>query len=469
MTSSQEYARLADHSYGRDEYGNSVDLQALEGKSTVIGGVEYEVLAYSDNPSGYQGAVYQRADTGEIIIAHRGTEFERQRGADLLKVDGLMVFSRINPQADDAIELTREAMKLANKYAADAGRSIPPITHTGHSLGGTLAQVSGHYFGQSGETFNAYGAASLNIRNPMTNEYYRIPPGGNAFVNHVMGADLVSAGSPQYGQERRYTDQREITTLEANGYENNVGFDMRFEGAAVSAMLGGSHDMHNFLPWDGDNRPDHSMVGNASARQLAQKYDPMLDKFRADVNTLRQAAGLLGTNGRDVIEAFQRPLEAGEPARRAGLLGSRGAALEIGTQPMLPDMRDAGHPAHDRYRQAYVGVEALDRSLSRSSDENSERLAAALTAASPGLPAIARVSLSKDGRYAFAMGDERDGGLHGLARVETAAAVRTSVVESTQSWREAQLVQQAVEQAQQQQQQQAEQQSRNHSGPSLAA
>ena len=192
--------------------------------------------------------LYQRVDSGEIVVAHRGTEFERQKWADLIKADGLMAFSRFNPQADDAIALTNEAVKIAG-VERSKGFDIPSITHTGHSLGGTLAQISGHYFGQKGETFNAYGAASLNVRNPATDEYYRMPAGGNAFTNHVMGADFVSAGSPQYGQERRYTNQREIDTLQRYGYENNRDFfDLRFEGAAVPAMTGGSHDMHNFLP-----------------------------------------------------------------------------------------------------------------------------------------------------------------------------------------------------------------------------
>lgn len=444
--SSQEYARLADHSYGRDENGNAVDLQVLVGKQTVIGGVKYEVLAYSDEPSGYQGAVYQRVDSGAIIVAHRGTEFERQRGADLLKADGLMLFSRINPQANDAIALTREALGLAKDYAEVNRVDVPAITHTGHSLGGTLAQVSGHYFGQKGETFNAYGAASLNVRNPSTGEYYRLPSGGNAFINHVMGADLVSAGSPHYGQERRYTQQREIDTLGAYGYENNRGFDLRFEGAAVAAMQGGSHDMHNFLPWNGNNRADVSILADPAAKRLAQQYDPMLDKFRSDVYTLRQAAGLLGTHAHDVIEAFQRPLDAGEPARRARHHGSQqGASLQQRESlPATPDMRDPGHPAHDRYQQAYAGVQALDRSMSRASDGNSERLAAALIAASPELPSIDKVSLSEDGRYAFAFGDRRDGGLRGLARVETGDAVRTSVEQSTQDWWKAQAAQSAL-------------------------
>lgn len=431
---SQQYAYLADHSYGRDERGNTVDLKALEGKVAVIGGVKYEVLAYVDRPSGYQGAVYQRVDTGEVIVAHRGTEFDRQRWLDLVKTDGLMAFSRFNPQADDAIALTGVAVAEAQKYALATGGNPPAITHTGHSLGGTLAQISGHYFGHGGETFNAYGAASLNVRNPATGEFYRIAAGGDAFLNHVMGADLVSAASPHYGQERRYTNQREIDTLQGYGYENNRGFDLRFEGAAVAAMTGGSHDMHNFLPWNGDNNRDVAVLSDPDARRMATQFDPMLDKFRGDVTALRKMAGALGTSPRDIIEAFQQPLEGGEPARRAAQQprDRRGAFLDAEDAAPLPDMRDGNHPANEKYRQAYAGVTEIDRSLGRIPDGASERLAASLTAAGAGLPSIRAVVLSPDGSRAFAL----DGASVAPTRVhvEVAAAVARPVEASTQDW-----------------------------------
>jgi len=103
--SSQQYAAIADHSYGRDRHGNAVDLDALVGKTTRIEGLEYRILAHSDRPSGYQGTVYQRVDTGEIVVSHRGTEFDRQKADDLLKTDGGMVIRRDNRQASDAIDL----------------------------------------------------------------------------------------------------------------------------------------------------------------------------------------------------------------------------------------------------------------------------------------------------------------------------------------------------------------------------
>lgn len=437
---SDDYARLADYSYGRDEKGNRVDLGAMVGKTAVIGGVRYEVRAHADRPSGYQGTVYQRVDTGEIVVAHRGTEFDRQKWEDLVKADGLMAFSRFNPQADDAIALSREAVRLGRDYASENRVAAPPITHTGHSLGGTLAQVSGHYFGQGGETFNAYGAASLNIRNPATGGFYRMQAGGDAFLNHVMGADFVSAGSPQYGQTRVYTDQREIDTLQRWGYANDRSslLDPRADVvAAVAAMAGGSHDMHNFLPWDGNNRPDVSILADPGARRLAAQYDPMIDKFRADVFRARDGFGFFGTNLKDVIQTFREPLPPGEPARREEQQRKRGASLEDGA---VPDMREPTHPANGMYRQAYAGVSALDRTLGRAPDAASERLAASLTAAGAGLTDIGQVALSRDGSRAFALEAPRGPAeSRNRADVEVATAVQRPVEDSTRDWQDAAL------------------------------
>jgi hypothetical protein len=463
---SQQYAYLADHSYGRDEHGNAVDLGAMVGKSTVIGGDEYRVLAYADKPSGYQGAVYQRVDSGEIVVAHRGTEFERQKWADLVKTDGLMAFSRFNPQADDAIALTNEALKIA-EVERSKGIDVPSVTHTGHSLGGTLAQVSGHYFGQRGETFNAYGAASLNIHNPATGEFYRMPGGGDAFVNHVMGADMVSAASPQYGQVRTYTNPREIDTLERWGYANNRSqFDFRSDiDAAIGALRGGSHDMHNFLPWNGDFQRDASLLNCQAPQQLAAQYDPMLDKYRSDVHTMRAGIGLLGTNLQDVVETFQKPLQAGEPARRAAQHhGRRGASLDLEPTPTVPDMRDPAHPANGKYRQAYAGMHEIDRAMGRASDDTTERVAAALAAQSTGLREITRVELNRDGSRVAAL-DTSAGPPEARQRVDIdiASAVRRPVEASTREWQAA-TQQLALEQSRQQ----TLERERMQGGPALA-
>lgn len=433
---SQQYAALADHSYGRDRHGNAVDLAALVGKATRIEGVDYKILAHSDKPSGYQGTVYQRVSSGEIVVAHRGTEFERQLADDLLKADGGMVVRRDNRQASDAIDLTRIAQAHAREYASDNRTAIPQVTVTGHSLGGTLAQVSAHYFDLKGETFNAYGAASLNIRHPTTGEIYRTGSGGNDVLNHVMGADLVSSGSQHYGQVRTYTNGREIGTLQRHGYDNDRSpWDGRSDlTAAVATMHGGSHDMHNFLPWNGDNRADTSVLADPVARRLATTFDPMLDKFRADIEDRRAGITLVMRDGagliQDVRQHFKDPPAPGEPARRER------AALQASPEPRTaPDMRNPDHPANSRYQQVLAGVSDCDRAIGRTPDGCSERLAASLTVAGAHLPSIGSVVMSQDGSRAFAL-DGAAGPVEARRRVhvDIADALQRPVEDSTRDW-----------------------------------
>ncbi|WP_335338813.1 DUF6792 domain-containing protein, partial [Xanthomonas phaseoli] len=147
---SQQYAALSDDVYQEPRETGPVS------RPVNIGGITYKRLEYVDSPSGYQGMVYQRIDTNEIIVAHRGTETERELKQDGVYTDGGMVAARHNRQAAEAIELTKHALVYAQKIGKDG--EVPDVTVTGHSLGGDLAQVTAHHFGLKGETFNAYGA-----------------------------------------------------------------------------------------------------------------------------------------------------------------------------------------------------------------------------------------------------------------------------------------------------------------------
>lgn len=428
--SSQQYAALADHSYGRDQQGNRVDLASLVGKSTVIDGVSYRVLAHVDRPSGYQGTIYQREDTRDIVVAHRGTEFGREPFRDGLLADGGMVVARANSQANDAIALTRQATELARQQGQSRGIATPEVTVTGHSLGGTLAQITAHHFDLRGETFNAYGAASLDRR---------IPEGGSRVTNHVMAGDLVSAASPHYGQVRIYANPGEITQLRATGYNNVPLVGGLVPHSPVLAALNGSHMMHNFLNVNGSGRPDVSVLQDPATRTRADDNARMIDRYRDDVLGLRRAItiGVRGPGGliEDAIDGIRGPLPPGEPARREEQQRRRGASLGEGA---VPDMREADHPANGRYRQAYAGVADIDRSMGRTPDAASERLAASLTAASVGLRDIGQVALSRDGSRAFAL--ETPQGpqeARGRADVEVAAAVQRPVETSTREWQDA--------------------------------
>ncbi|MBV6815385.1 lipase [Xanthomonas campestris pv. passiflorae] len=300
---SQQYAALA-----RDVYDGPRET-GQRSPVVDIGGVPYQRLVYVDRPSGYQGIIYQRKDTGEIVVAHRGIEPDRELFKDGVYADGLMVSTRHNPQAADAIELTQRAIELAERQARRDGHE-PEVTVTGHSLGGGLTQVTAHHFGLKGQTFNAYGATSLDRR---------IPEGGNEVINHVMAGDVVSAASRHYGRVEIYATPQEIATLKRADYANDTQvLDARLPLLAASE-LGNSHLMHNFLPVDADGKPDRSVLEDPAARKLAQQYAPMIEKYRDDVETLLAGVTLYSRGipglARDGIDQLRGPVEPGTGRR----------------------------------------------------------------------------------------------------------------------------------------------------------
>ncbi|MBB3821655.1 pimeloyl-ACP methyl ester carboxylesterase [Xanthomonas arboricola] len=301
---SQQYAAIT-----RDGY----DEPKETGKRSAIvdiGGLSYRRLEYVNKPSGYQGLIYERADTGELVVVHRGSEFDRQPLQDGALADGGMVVTRHNAQVADAIDFTRHALDYAEQKHIKTGQPAPKVTVAGHSLGGDLAQVTAHHFGLKGQTFDAYGAVSLDRR---------IPEGGNDVINHVMAGDAVSAASRHYGRVEIYATPNEIVTLKKSDYANDNGaLDARDPLSAV-VRLGESHRLHNFLPVDADGKPDRSVLEDPAARQLAQQYAPMIEKYRGDVETLRAGLTLYsrGIPGlvRDGVDQLRGPAESGAGRR----------------------------------------------------------------------------------------------------------------------------------------------------------
>jgi hypothetical protein len=318
--SSQDHADLAKDAYNARQVTGDLD------KPVSIGRHEYRILDHHDNPrTGYQGTIYQRVDTNEIIVAHRGTEFDREALKDGLLADGGMVLNRSNLQVPDAVGLTQTALDAAKKIESRTG-TAPPVTVTGHSLGGTLAQVTAHHYDLRGETFNAYGATSLGLR---------IPAGGHSVTNHVMAGDLVSAASAHYGQVKVHATPQEIQTLGAHGYDNKTHWSDPLRGrgpiqlatgftppttTAAAIAMADSHKMHHFASVDAHGRPDRSVLEDPATVQRAQDNATRIGEYRRDVQGMRGVITAVGRgpvgNALDAVDALRGPLPPGEPARR---------------------------------------------------------------------------------------------------------------------------------------------------------
>jgi len=136
---SMPFARLADAVYDFD--------------NTIVD--QWILIDTKDKSSGMQAAVYSNEQTGELVLAFRGTETcdfpcSLRESAEFLRdaaADGMLSFGLVHGQFKDAVRYTQDVIdNLAQ------GRKI---IVTGHSLGGGLAQAVGAAFGLETYAFNS--------------------------------------------------------------------------------------------------------------------------------------------------------------------------------------------------------------------------------------------------------------------------------------------------------------------------
>ena len=145
------------------------------------------------NQVGYHGAAFKNNATDEIVVANRGTEpaSSLDRTADLQMAAN---------QLPDQYQFAKQFLDQVLNDPSNAGASI---TITGHSLGGSLAQLLAAETGLSATTFNPYGAKDLI---PAINTRYGLSLDSNAafnnITNHQTALDGVSRlpGSTQIGK-----------------------------------------------------------------------------------------------------------------------------------------------------------------------------------------------------------------------------------------------------------------------------
>ena len=249
----QQYAELADHVYDRP-------MRPLrQGEIVNVGrdasAPSFTVLRVVDDPrTGYQGAVYEDRRTGALIVAHRGTEFGREPLQDGALADAGMVAARVNLQMPGAMALTQWAIEHARRHPQNG--ETPPVSVTGHSLGGTLAQATAFRHQLHGETFNAYGAIGIN----------GIPASARAdVVNHVRASDPVSAANQHVGRDVRYATPGDVRATATFG--------------AFVVQGGRAHPMEAFLG------PESALT--TAARQRAEGGDALFDYRRGKVALAR--------------------------------------------------------------------------------------------------------------------------------------------------------------------------------------
>jgi hypothetical protein len=415
-----------------------------------VDGHKFRAIKHFSEPSGYQGTVYQDEVTGYLVVAHRGTEFDKQLVKDGIVTDLGMVLVGANAQVDDAMVTTAWAVQMAEELAGDCGEI--PLAVTGHSLGGTLAQITAYRYGLKGETFDSYGAAGLVAD---------MREGGSQIINHVRATDFVSAASRHVGEVRIYAAFRDIHALESAGYANDDRrfTDLRNPLAVVAGVGVEAHYSRNFLP-ENDLNIGGSIVSAENSMRYEQ-YKPMIEKYRSDVAAIHNAFALPRNIVDDAVDRARNVLTGRDMQEQPVPLRETGCAL-----PAAVDARDPAHPDHALYTQIHQGMKAVDASLERVPDAATERASARLFAEAKagGLTRADHVLMSTGsvtnaaGPNLFVVQGALNDPAHLRVQVPSAEAVATAVEQSFE--RAAALEQkQAVQQSQQSQQVQQQEQS----------
>jgi hypothetical protein len=326
-----EHAVLAMDSY--------VDHTMDRNKDVPIGEHRYRILdTYNDPVTGYQGTAYVRlgADnkpTGDVVIAHRGTEIDARD----IATDAAMVFTGINAQIPDAEAFTKRVLEKAKSLPELQDKPLN-ITVTGHSLGGTLAEYTAYKFHLHGETFNAYGAAGL---------LHGVPEGGSDVINYVRATDVVSAGSRHHGEVRVLATEPDIPRLHNAGYrEDGTGF-LRNTLVAIDPK---AHAIATFVP----EANGHSVLDPENAARY-RAHHAMVDRYRDDVLVARTALSAKW-------ELEKQAGELGAAAGKAAADGLTGTSRVIGaaavhsahavTQAATQMGQDVAHGASQTYDSA---------------------------------------------------------------------------------------------------------------------
>jgi hypothetical protein len=132
-----------------------------------------EVEQFKATPgSGFQGTLYKDPATGKYTVSFAGTNDL----TDLLKSDRVLATSNLltaigagawDPQMTDALKFTIESFKQIQKEYIDRKEEPPSIddlrtmvTVTGHSLGGSLAELAAKFFGLPGANIDGPGISA---------------------------------------------------------------------------------------------------------------------------------------------------------------------------------------------------------------------------------------------------------------------------------------------------------------------
>lgn len=335
----------------KDAYQSDADRPVNAPKPFAINGHPYKIIdAISDPTTGYRARAYQRTDTGAVAIVECGTMSPLQDGGLDAATDFLMVRDQTNRQWPEAQKFAEKAIAVA-KASEPTFRHPIDITVVGHSLGGTLTELTSAKFDLPGVTFNAYGAVDLG---------YGVPEGGSRVTNYVMAGDVVSAGSRHYGKVVTLASDDDVQALKAGRYLDAAPGTPPPNPYLTMSLA--DHGVTHFSPDAGSH-----MVSVLNPVMLARyeknyaDHKAAIDHYRHDVYEGRAELGaaLRDAGSRDFASTWknlpprlQQQLaewhahEVDTPIRAAITQNAAALGIEHGFDQAGAAMRAAGQSAH---------------------------------------------------------------------------------------------------------------------------
>lgn len=186
-----EYAKLCAHVYCKLD--KNAPLPPLPER--------WEIFSTSQNlknSSGYQGIAYINKTTQDVVIAHRGTYNLANVKTDI----NFFLTKHFDGYADAAAVFSKQVEKQIKKNQVEHYR----LSHTGHSLGGMIAEVMAYDQKLSAVTFESPGAREILERNIKTSSepYKKLDPvQEQKIVTYLSDPNLINTAHQHIGRQYR--------------------------------------------------------------------------------------------------------------------------------------------------------------------------------------------------------------------------------------------------------------------------
>ena len=218
----QIMGELSDEAYKSHDVGRTLNVE----------GNIFELLNIARTTSGMQAYLLQESGTWGYVFAFRGTELATQFWNDVILADGSMVLGMAPQQMKDALGFVHDMMTVRDadhgglKYGINSGNTV----FTGHSLGGSLAQMASYVYGFQAYTYNAFGVENMlwDVSDTSATDH---PREMKVYVDDLTGETYLIDTVETLGE---YLESLGVVPARANN-----SFNLVHRGYLVSDVVGG--------------------------------------------------------------------------------------------------------------------------------------------------------------------------------------------------------------------------------------